>query len=87
MGGLRQIKYNRIISKLNSYLDTLVKERYQDCVYYYDSEDNYILSSHAYASQIVVSRCLYFYIINEDILFDVIKKFTKYEYYSVEWEY
>lgn len=87
MGGIREIKYNMVVSKLNNYLNTLTIMKYQNPpeMYYEDSKGYEIFACFSDATKIIIVRCPYFNNIDEELLFDVIKKFTKCENFSVEW--
>ena len=87
MDVLREIKFDRIVTKLNNYLNTLTVMKYQKPpeMYYEDNGGYEIFACFIDASKIIIVRCPYFNNIDEELLFDVIKKFTKCENYSVEW--
>lgn len=87
MGVLREIKYNRVAAKLNNYLSTLyVMEYKQPYELYYENEHGYdVICCFNDSSKIIIRQCLQFDNIDEDILFDVIKKFTKCENYTTVW--
>ena len=89
MDGLREIKRNRIIQKVESLLNSLscyrdidenIPNRYYNSLFF-----DYIYLSHT-EECIFLNRRFKDYGLGEEYLIPIIKKFTKYENYDILWD-
>ena len=89
MDELKKIKYNRSINKLNNYLNSLLysPNKYLGYDAYFDNERDmiYIDTSSNYEKVIKVDRRTPMFNMDEELFFDTIKKFTKYDDYKIRW--
>ena len=88
MEELKQIKYNRTVGKLNNYLNKLRYVNYTGLGMedYYDNEGCQLLGSYTRPKELFVDKKLYGNNMDEELFFDIIKKFTKHEDYSIRWK-
>lgn len=89
MEELNKIKHIRNTEKLNNYLSSL---RFYDIDFlslneYYDSNGSLIISVNKISKQIYVHVKLRDKFIDNRTMFDIIKKFTKYEDYLIGWKH
>ena len=88
MDEINYIKHIRTVGKLIKYLGTLRYVHYDGlCMEdYYDKDGCPVLCTNTVLKNLLVDNELYDNTIEEELFFDIIKKFTKHEDYSARWK-